>query len=114
MISHKSDRAKKVDIALNNLKMIPWIEVGLAVALTLILVILHFVILRYSGSLWRDEICIVNLSNLPSITQFWEMLPSDSYPVLWYSLLKVWTLIGWNNLARFSESYTLANNCEFY
>jgi hypothetical protein len=94
MISHKSDRAKKVDIALNNLKMIPWIEVGLAVALTLILVILHFVILRYSGSLWRDEICIVNLSNLPSITQFWEMLPSDSYPVLWYSLLKVWTLIG--------------------
>jgi hypothetical protein len=78
----------------NNEKIISLIELAVAVVLMLVILFLHFIFLLNAGPLWRDEICIVNLSNLPSITQFWEMLKCDSYPVLWYSLLKVWTLIG--------------------
>jgi len=95
-MSNKIYRAKKIEIAPDNHNMIPWIELGLAAALTLILVFLHFVILRHSGNLWRDEIHSLNFIKLPSIIDMWENRQHDSYPILWLLVLRAWVFMGFS------------------
>jgi hypothetical protein len=82
------------EIIQNGNKVIKWIELGVATALLLVLFTLHVTIFQYSGGLWRDEVNSVNLVNLPSMVDFWEKFQSDSFPILWFLLLKVWIFIG--------------------
>ncbi len=82
------------DIIQNSNKVIRWIELGVATTLLLVLIILHVTIFQHSGGLWRDEVNSVNLVNLPSMVDFWELLHSDSFPILWFLLLKFWIVIG--------------------
>ncbi len=77
-----------------NDKIISWIENAATTALLLSLIALHFIFLVRSGPLWRDEVCAVNLSNLPTLSQIWQNLQYDSFPLLWFFILKVWTSIG--------------------
>lgn len=69
------------------------LEWGVALAGTLVLVFLHVLLLQNAGALWRDEVNSVNLASLPW-PQFWQSLQWDSFPVLWFVLLRTWTAIG--------------------
>jgi len=80
--------------ATKNEKVISWIELVSAAVLMLIIISLHVIFLFHAGPLWRDEVCTVNLANMSSITQFWQNLQYDSFPVLWYIILKGWIFLG--------------------
>ncbi len=92
-----SERTKKpasAQIKPDDKKVIRWIEISVAVILLLILITLHFILLRHSGALWRDEVNSVNLVNLSSMVDFWEKFQSESFPILWFLLLRAWIFIG--------------------
>ena len=69
------------------------IEWAVAVAITLGLVILHFVVLRNVGGLWRDEINSATVAQAPSIMDSWRLLPFESAPFLFHLLLRAWTTV---------------------
>jgi hypothetical protein len=93
-MSQRAKRTKSVQITPNNKKVIHWIEVGVAAILLLILIMLHFIVFLHSGGLWRDEVNSVNLVNLSSVVDFWEKFQFDSFPILWFLLLRAWIFIG--------------------
>jgi hypothetical protein len=65
-----------------------WISV---VIIALIAVALHIRFATHVGGLWRDEANSVQLSTLPSFTQIWHNLDYDSFPILFFVLLRAWT-----------------------
>jgi hypothetical protein len=90
---HKYDEHLNKPMNKNN-KIISWMEIATTTALLFGFIVLHCIFLVNAGPLWRDEICAVNLSNLPTLSQIWQNLQYDSFPLLWFSILKVWTYIG--------------------
>lgn len=74
--------------------VIPWLELTLTASLMLILIILHFTVLMHSGGLWRDEANSINIINLPSIADMWEKLAFETFPILWFLIIRFWNLIG--------------------
>jgi len=50
-----------------------------------------------AGGLWRDEVDLVHLSLLPSITEVWQKLPHDSCPILMHLLVRAWSAAGFGN-----------------
>ena len=58
------------------------------------LVVLHFKVLNHAGALWRDEIDSVNISQLPSFSSIFNMSEYDSYPILWFVILRCWYFFG--------------------
>jgi len=85
---------KRAVIAPNDQKVIHWIEVGLAAVLLFVLSALHFIIYRHSGGLWRDEVNSVNYVTLSSVFDFGTKFQSDSFPILWFLLLRAWIFLG--------------------
>ena len=69
-------------------------ELGLALALTAAIVVVHAAVLTHAGPLWRDEINTVHLANLPSVAEVWDRLQYDSFPVLWFLVVRGWTALG--------------------
>ena len=69
-----------------------WAEIGATILLLLAAVVLHFQVWLHAGALWRDEINSVNLVRLP-ISAVWKNLQYDSFPLLWFMLLKGWTAV---------------------
>jgi len=55
---------------------------------------LHFFYLIHAGGLWRDEISVKSIATLPSFGQVWEALPHDHCPVLFPSLVRIWSASG--------------------
>jgi hypothetical protein len=45
------------------------------------------------GALWRDEANSVNLATLPSFAEMWRVLDFDSFPMLFFAVLRGWTAI---------------------
>ena len=70
-------------------------ELAVAALLTLFVVAANVVFLTHAGPLWRDEIHIVNLSNMPTLSEWWELSEHDTFPVVWPAMVHVWTAIGW-------------------
>lgn len=68
-----------------------WLLCG---AVTLVVVGLHVLHLRHAGGLWRDEVSSVNVATLPSWGQLWHMIGYDSFPILFYSLVRGWCALG--------------------
>jgi hypothetical protein len=66
-----------------------------ALALTASAVLLHFFSLAQAGGLWRDEICIVNIAQLPSWAETFRTLPHDHCPILFPAAVRIWTALGW-------------------
>ena len=98
-LSRKTNHSLRVDAASadvrsNHIKLIKWIEWGLAAVLLLILIILHLIVFLHSGGFWRDEVNSVNISNLTSMTDIWNKLQHDSFPIIWFLLLRAWIFIG--------------------
>lgn len=74
----------------------PWLTAAnaLALAVTLLLVGLHLTFFLHAGGLWRDEVQIFNLANLPTCAQWWDYNQHDTFPVVWQLVLRGWTAAG--------------------
>src|SRR6476660_4999388 len=68
-----------------------------ASVVTLCAVYLHALFFLNAGGLWRDEIQLVNLSVLPSLSQMWQNLPHDSCPILMHLVVRAWSAAGFGN-----------------
>lgn len=71
------------------------IELGVGLLATLVLVGVHVTVLRHAGALWRDEVNTVNLATMPSLGTVWSMNDLDSFPVLWFLVVRGWVAVGW-------------------
>ena len=70
------------------------IEWTLAILLTLLVVFFQVTLLFHAGGLWRDEINTVEISSLPSLGDIWKNLQFDSFPMLWFLVVRTWTKLG--------------------
>lgn len=73
------------------LRRVEWILFGL---ITLGAAALHLVLLFNVGALWRDEVNSVELSRMASLKEVWANLQFDSFPMLWFVLLRGWAALG--------------------
>jgi len=69
------------------------VELAVALAATAILVVLHVLTFVHGGALWRDEANSVSVSSMGA-SELWGNLEWDSFPVLWFALLRAWTASG--------------------
>jgi hypothetical protein len=74
--------------------MLRKLEWNLAVLVTGIAVVLHVLFALHAGALWRDEAGVVNLATMPTLSDVWNNLYFDSFPVFWPVILRVWTAVG--------------------
>jgi hypothetical protein len=65
-----------------------------AILATIAAVWLHFFYLIHAGGLWRDEISVKSIATLPSFGQVWEAVPHDHCPILYPSLVRIWSAAG--------------------
>ena len=65
-----------------------WIAAALV---TLVAIYLHVLFLLNAGGLWRDEVDLVHLSLLPSLSEVWQNLPHDSCPILMHLAVRGWS-----------------------
>src|SRR5438132_3088763 len=65
-----------------------WIAAALV---TLVATYLHVLFLLNAGGLWRDEVDLVHLSLLPSLSDVWQNLPHDSCPILMNLAVRAWS-----------------------
>jgi uncharacterized membrane protein len=72
--------------------------VSLAALLSLVAIALHVRFVTTVGALWRDETNSVNLANLTSFREIWQFLDYDSFPILFFAVLRGWTaMFGLDN-----------------
>src|SRR5437870_12546601 len=71
-----------------------WIAAALV---TLVATYLHVLFLLNAGGLWRDEVDLVHLSLLPSLSEVWQNLPHDSCPILMHLVVRAWSTAGFGN-----------------
>lgn len=71
-----------------------WIAAALV---TLCAVYLHVLFFLNAGGLWRDEVDLVHLSLLPSLSDVWQNLPHDSCPILMHLVVRAWSAVGFGN-----------------
>jgi len=57
-------------------------------------VYLHVLFFLNAGGLWRDEVDLVHLSLLPSVSEVWQNLPHDSFPILMPLVVRAWSAAG--------------------
>lgn len=70
------------------------VELASALAMTVLLIVVHVVVLRHAGALWRDEVNAVNLATQPSLAGVWALSEYDSFPMLWPLVLRGWVTLG--------------------
>src|SRR5438093_8353532 len=69
----------------------------IAALVTLCAVYLHVLFFLNAGGLWRDEVDLVHLSLLPSLSEVWQKLPHDSCPILMHLVVRAWSAVGFGN-----------------
>jgi len=65
-----------------------WIAV---LMVALLAVALHVRFVTHVGGLWRDEANSVHLATLPTLGQVWHFLDYDSFPILFFAVLRIWS-----------------------
>ncbi len=73
-----------------------WLNVFESVTVTLLALLVTALHVRFAsnvGALWRDEANSVNLATLPSFAEIWRLLDFDSFPMLFFAVLRGWTAI---------------------
>ena len=68
-------------------------ECGAIAFLLLLVTALHVRFITNVGGLWRDETNSVSLATLPSMGEVWRFLDYDSFPVLFFGVLRGWTTV---------------------
>jgi hypothetical protein len=76
------------------LRHLNWITAALV---TLCAVYLHVLFFLNAGGLWRDEVDLVHLSLLPSVSEVWQNLLHDSCPILMHLVVRAWSASGLGN-----------------
>lgn len=71
-----------------------WTEWLIAVTLGVIAIFLHWRLLWHAGPLWRDEVASINLASAPTPAQFWRDLQLDNFPVLYFGVVRGWSMLG--------------------
>jgi hypothetical protein len=72
-----------------------WFAVGLVALMSLAL---HVRFVAHVGGLWRDEANSVQLATLPHLSEVWHCLDFDSFPLLFFVLLRTWLgVFGFHN-----------------
>lgn len=62
-----------------------------ALLVTAFSIALHVRFVTNVGGLWRDETNSLNLAALPSLSEIWRFLEYDSFPILYFFVLRLWT-----------------------
>jgi hypothetical protein len=70
------------------------LEWGAAILLTALAVYVRLVFMRHAGPLWRDEVISLHMVQMPSLSDLWNHLEFDSFPILWYLPLRAYVLMG--------------------
>jgi hypothetical protein len=65
-----------------------------ALALTALVLGLDTNYARHAGALWRDEANSFVMATYPSLSTTWQRLQFDSFPMLWYVVLRGWIRLG--------------------
>jgi len=68
------------------------VELMLALLMLLTIVLLHVIIMFSAGPLWRDEANTVFLATKVSFAENLNQLDRDSFPILWFLVLRLWTV----------------------
>src|SRR5438477_10799851 len=71
-----------------------WIAAALV---TLFATYLHVLFLLSAGGLWRDETVLVRLSLLRSVSEVWQTLGFDSFPIFMHLAVRGWSAAGLGN-----------------
>jgi hypothetical protein len=70
------------------------VETAVALAGTVFSAVLLVLMAMYARPLWRDEIDTLNLAQMPSLQEFWNNMPFESFPPLWPLLLRGCGFLG--------------------
>jgi len=76
------------------LRLIFQLEWGVALLITAVVIWLDINYARHAGVLWRDEINSLSMATYSSLQTTWERLQFDSFPMLWYLVLREWVKAG--------------------
>src|SRR6266480_4576161 len=82
------ERLRHLGQAMPVLRHLNWL---IAALVTLCAVYLHVLFFLNAGGLWRDEVDLVHLSLLPSLSEVWQNLPHDSCPILMHLAVREWS-----------------------
>lgn len=69
-------------------------EWAVAIAATVVAVILHLDFLFHAGALWRDELNSVNTASTSSLGELWRLDEFESFPMPWLIALRTWMRLG--------------------
>ena len=72
------------------LRIFEWLVIAL---LTVTAICLHFRFVTNVGGLWRDEANSVQVATLPHFAEIWRSLEFDSFPLLFFGILRAWTAV---------------------
>jgi hypothetical protein len=70
------------------------LEWGAALLISALAIILRLVFLNHAGPLWRDEINSVGVATMPRLSDVWNHLDFDSFPILWFVILRSYIGLG--------------------
>jgi hypothetical protein len=76
------------------LRLIIRFELIIALAITAVVLGLDVNYARHAGALWRDEANSFAMATYPSLVTTWDRLQFDSFPMLWYLVLRGWIGLG--------------------
>lgn len=79
---------------IKELPILDRVERNIALILTAVIAIIQVFFAFHAGGLWRDEVNTVALATMPSISQVWENLEYDSFPLLWILFVRTFTFVG--------------------
>src|SRR6266699_855266 len=82
------ERLRHFGKAMPVVRHLNWIAASLV---KLCAVYLHALFFLNAGGLWRDEVDLVHLSLLPSVSEVWQNLPHDSCPILMHLAVREWS-----------------------
>ena len=67
---------------------------GVALVLTALVVVLHLYYIPKAGGLWRDEANTAALASMPAVSDIWQHLPFESFPMLWPLIVRLLQSLG--------------------
>jgi hypothetical protein len=79
-------------VELERVKRLEW---GVAAVTVLLILCFHLGFLLRAGALWRDEVNTLQFATSPSVTEIWNSLQYDSFPVFSSLVLRVWAFTSW-------------------
>jgi hypothetical protein len=69
-------------------------EWAAALAITAVVLLLDINYALHAGALWRDEANSYSMATYPSLVTTWNRQQFDSFPMLWYLVLRAWIKTG--------------------